>query len=355
MCEIPPSSDQSPGGDDSMLDLAIDLELERILTGTPLVLEHDFSADLPNGSARQAVAVRLGAFPGENGDSKPLEPTFRRESGTRYPTLSTWNRSSRFLTAGAGLTLALLGGFFAWKSEHTTPPIQRFATTAAQRSTIHLKDGSAILLAPSTSITVMSREVTVSGEAYFTVAPHASQPFIVRTAHAVTRVLGTRFGVREYPGERATRVVVTDGRVAVEAVDAQIPEARSHILTALTAAYVSDSGVAVQKGAGVNDYTAWTQGRLVFNERPLREVVGELSRAYGIDIRVADSALARQPMTFATSVRDVPLSQVLTLLTFTIDAHYSRRDSAFVIAPGRGVREHPTPKYHSQPEKQYGR
>jgi ferric-dicitrate binding protein FerR (iron transport regulator) len=125
-------------------------------------------------------------------------------------------------------------------------------------------------------------------------------------------------------------------------------------LTAFMAAQVSDSGIAVQRGGTVTDYTAWVQGRLVFNEVPLRDVIQELTRAYGVDIHLADPALGRHKMTLAVSVANESLSAILHDLTFTIQAHCVRDGVTYVIMSGSS-----TPAQQRKPflqqEKSYGR
>jgi len=57
--------------------------------------------------------------------------------------------------------------------------------------------------------------VNVVGEALFTVTHSASRPFVVHAGTAIVQVLGTKFDVRRYPNDRATHVLVADGRVVV--------------------------------------------------------------------------------------------------------------------------------------------
>src|SRR5690606_18071558 len=95
---------------------------------------------------------------------------------------------------------------------------REYRTAAGQRATVRLADGSTITLAPGTVVSVAAGAVTVSGEAFFVVAPTPARPFSVRTSTAHVRVLGTAFAVRHYASETSSRVVVEDGRVAVRTI-----------------------------------------------------------------------------------------------------------------------------------------
>src|SRR5690606_2562263 len=64
----------------------------------------------------------------------------------------------------------------------------------------------------------------------------------------------------------------------------------------------------------VADYTAWKDGLFVFNDTPLSEVLGQLQRWYGVDLK--DEVVP--DLHFKGGIRrDVPLSQVLAMLEAT--------------------------------------
>lgn len=70
-----------------------------------------------------------------------------------------------------------------------------------------LPDGTEAYLYASSKLTYPSvfvgntRDVVLEGEAYFKVTHDASHPFIIHTANAMTRVLGTELDVRAFHGE----------------------------------------------------------------------------------------------------------------------------------------------------------
>jgi ferric-dicitrate binding protein FerR (iron transport regulator) len=242
---------------------------------------------------------------------------------------------------------------------------QQYVTTAHQRATVTLPDGSRAVLGPQTTVHVLRRatstEVSVVGEVLFTVTHDTRAPFIVRTHHAVTRVLGTTFSVRDYDGERSARVVVADGRVAMQAarhVGAVVPQAvvPQVVLVANTLGVVTDSGqVTVTPNVSAQTYTAWTTGQLVFQDTPIPQIVAELRRAYGVDIRVSDSVLTKQTLTWTVESERYSLTQALHELTALLDAHVVQAHGVILLVPGR--REPPRPALHSPfaSEPQYGR
>jgi ferric-dicitrate binding protein FerR (iron transport regulator) len=219
-----------------------------------------------------------------------------------------------------------------------------YHTGANERATVRV--GSAIVtLAPATTITARTSdergtEVTLDGEALFTVT-------------STTRVLGTTFTVRRYTTERQTRVVVLDGRVAV---NHRGTYASDTVLSARMLAVLPDSGsMVVDRDVPVDDYTAWTNGRLVFRNTPVRSVIAEVGRTYDLDIRLADSTLSDHPLTLTIPVESQSASQVRHVLEAILDAHVTRNGRIITLVPGRASITRPDAMRLSSPEVQYGR
>jgi len=124
-------------------------------------------------------------------------------------------------------------------------------------------------------------------------------------------------------------------------------------------AQVTDSGVVIEPNGAIRDYIAWVQGRLIFKRTPLRDVVAELSRAYGVDIHIADSVLARTPIFAEVEVHRQPVAEVLGLIAASMEAHYVRDGHCYVLSSGPSVSkplDRPLfEKQIPQPEIQYGR
>jgi transmembrane sensor len=227
--------------------------------------------------------------------------------------------------------------------------LARYHTTAGQRATIRLNDGSTMVLAPATMATVTSTHIHLDGDASFDVIARPARPFIVTTRSAIVRVLGTRFRVRQYGDDVQSQVIVDAGKVGVRSTR----NARETTVSSRMHAVVTDSTVAVTQRHDASD--TWIAGQLMFERIPLQQVVHELSRAYGIRIQVSDTLLAQQRVTIEASVTTDPLITVLDDIAFVVNAHYVRADRGFVIVPGRASsRARPT-RSSSQPEKQYGK
>jgi transmembrane sensor len=224
--------------------------------------------------------------------------------------------------AGVGFVALLVGS-----PQRTPVGLREFATTVGQRETISLVDGTEVTLAPASRLRlgagydVTRREMSLDGEAYFVVAHDPDRPFVVHSANAVTEDIGTRFAIRAYHDEPLVRVVVADGAVGVRIADA--PRAQRSILTRGGVERVDASGVAaVDTGADVAPYLAWTRGELVCVNARMGDALAQLARWYGLDITLAEPALAGGTLT--ATYWDEPVGDVLQSVATAMGASVRR-------------------------------
>ena len=209
---------------------------------------------------------------------------------------------------------------------------QTVATAAGQRDSVRLADGTRVLLAPESQLTVAAgygdgkRDVELRGEAYFDVQHDEARPFTVRAGSATIRDLGTTFTVRT-SGEPGVRVVVTSGIVSIARTAAQ---SDTVVLRPGEIGTISDAGAQRQPDAIAESDTAWTRGHLVFREAPVSTVSAELRRWYGIDIRI-DSSFSSRHLTM--TVEGDSIDRVLETLALSLGAEVERQGNTAVIKP----------------------
>jgi len=177
-----------------------------------------------------------------------------------------------------------------------SPGIARtYTTTAGQRLTLTLGDGSRVTMAPQSTVTLSGdeRTVTLAGEAVFVVQPNTRAPFVVHTGVVRIRVLGTTFDIRHYPTDTGVHVAVASGKVVVSADTRQHP---SIVLTAGAIGTVTDSTAQAVVG-DVSAHTDWVNGHLVFDRAPVSDVLRALERWYGYKFRLTDPGLSGRHIT----------------------------------------------------------
>jgi ferric-dicitrate binding protein FerR (iron transport regulator) len=239
----------------------------------------------------------------------------------------------------AAAVIVAVAGAMLWRrlsepatSVVATQPLREVRTVAGQRAVLTLGDGSRVVLAPSsvlrydsTRFGVSSRELELEGEAHFTVAhmTDVSAPaFLVKTDRGVVRDIGTAFNVRAFQSEHALQVVVSAGSVML----------RERTLKRGDLARVDSAGVLdVRRGVNVDRYMAWTEGRLVFDDTPLREVIPELERWYDLDITITDASLGDRR--FVATLREGAATSALELLAISLNLRIERHGRAVTLSP----------------------
>ncbi|MFK0311568.1 FecR family protein [Pseudomonas sp. NPDC090233] len=222
----------------------------------------------------------------------------------------------------AGIAVVALGlGWSGWQHQRLNHQ-DHLQTAFGERRQVELPDGSQLELNGGTQLQVDfsagRRHIQLSaGEAMFIVAHDSSRPFVVDTAQGSVTVTGTRFDVRLDP--TATRVAVEQGSVRVQGKDASLAQ-----LTAGLGASIDAQGkVAPPYAVNAAALTAWRQGKLVFDNATLAEVVAEASRYRAQPLRVAPGKVAQMRLssTFSTDDTDALLRALPSILPVAIKTH----------------------------------
>jgi len=91
----------------------------------------------------------------------------------------------------------------------------------------------------------------------------------------------------------------------------------------------SAGGARVRRDINVSIQLAWTEGTLVFAAVPVDDVIAQINRWYGIDVRLGSRALAQQR--FSGSYHNQSDSLVLRELALAIGARVTRRGGSVVL------------------------
>ncbi len=218
------------------------------------------------------------------------------------------------VTAGAALVAIRL-----WTQEGEVATAQEFTTPNGGRATVRLADGSTVVLGPASKLSLSRRfgrprrEVVLTGEAYFQVFHDVSHPFVVRAGSAVTQVLGTQFDVRAYPEAGTVRVVVAEGRVSFAS---RTQPRQPAVLLPGDLGELSAGGAVTRRRVDPAIFLGWRQGILTFDDTPLNEVVAELVRWYGVQVRIGDPSLRSRRIT--ASFRDQSVDEVTAVIAASL-------------------------------------
>jgi transmembrane sensor len=206
--------------------------------------------------------------------------------------------------------------------------LRQATTDRGQKLKIELLDGTQVTLNANTRLEFPeqfegnTREVYLTGEAYFQVAHDTAHPFIVHTSVANTRVLGTSFNVRLTSDNRA-EITLVEGKVDVGGVILK-PNQQA----------IARSGTPVEvRDVNVEAFVDWKDNILRFDNMPLGDAVAVLQDWYGVDITLEDPALAA--CTINATYRKETLKNVLTSISYMLKLTY-QQDGNKIVLQGHG-------------------
>ena len=242
------------------------------------------------GDLETAALVAEAKKHHETDNVVPLPSRFGRRSPPAGSAAVFFARPWPALAASLVAGIAVWAIYLGWHSPVT------FQTVVGEQRSFALQDGSIVFLNTNSKVRVgwlpAQRHIElVRGEARFKVAKDARRPFIVATATAAVRAVGTVFNVRAEPF--STQVAVLEGQVDVtKEASIAIPSVAPVRLGAGERAAVSSLGIQTDTGPPIESVMAWTERRLVFRDQPLDVVVHEFNRYRTHPLILDDPALA---------------------------------------------------------------
>lgn len=178
-----------------------------------------------------------------------------------------------------------------------------YATRTGERRMLELADGSRVWLNSDSSLSVdfgpQQRRLRLhSGEALFEVAKDAARPFIVEARGGEVRAVGTRFDVDSRGPQ--VRVDVTEGVVQVNSAGS----APVRLSAGERLSYREAAAPEPVQPLDLSSASAWQRGKLIFNQRPLGEVLDELERYLPGRIVLTDGALRQHKVSGVFDLKD---------------------------------------------------
>lgn len=201
-------------------------------------------------------------------------------------------RGATWLSAAFGAALVMAGALWLagpWTNGAVTPELI-ISTAPGETRTFSLSDGSSVQLSGDTALTVQmtseQRKVHMGqGEAFFTVTPDSTRPFVVTAAGGHVQVLGTAFDLSET--RDGLELAVHHGRVAFSSGQQFAPTIE---VAAGERADMRD-GIASAVRPFDPSNGDWRSGWLQTDGVTLAALAQRLNRGFGVSVSV-DPALA---------------------------------------------------------------
>ncbi|MCZ2459095.1 MAG: FecR domain-containing protein [Chitinophagales bacterium] len=230
------------------------------------------------------------------------------------------------LIAGIIMTALYFSNFFDRTEWNTVAADQdNLKFTLPDHTEITLRKGSSIRFPEN--FDTKERRTELTGEAYFEVRRDSSRPFRVYTAHSMVEVLGTTFLVRSI--DSLDQVVVSSGKVLFAV---RKDKTRELILTKNQKASLEKNVLTKDTILNTN-YLAWENGRLIFNNNSLKQVVEDISHLYTIRIRLSPGIEQKAGnITIKAEFNNEPVEQVMEELMLMTGLKITKDNGNYIFS-----------------------
>ncbi len=270
----------------------------------------------------------------------------------QYNTLNAWQkvnasvaRSARrrlFVISSrvaAAVVILVVSAFALWQLGSNHNSLTEFSTAMndVSKPVLVLPDGTNVTVNRNSKIsypekfTGNTREVTLSGEAFFQVTPNPDKPFIIHANGASVKVLGTSFNVYAYGNEPIVEVLVKTGKVELLGKNAGTVSSSVLLMPGEKGVFVKAKGeTAKQQEPNFNNFS-WLTNEIEFDNTPLPEVVATINRAFPVKVETAAGVDQNLHLT-ATFNQQKP-EYILDVLALTLNLRLEKaQDNHYIIS-----------------------
>jgi ferric-dicitrate binding protein FerR (iron transport regulator) len=246
----------------------------------------------------------------------------------------------------------------------TTPNGTRSELVLADGTQVWLNAGSTLRYDPDYSY--KSREVELTGEAYFQVKKNTSKPFTVKSAGLVIKALGTSFNVKAYPDDQELTATLVEGKITVEG-KVRSKEKFKYTLNPGQNLVLLKSAENLHQGMGdqataedqviqeaVNQpqeirqielernvrtelYTSWKDRRWIIEQESFNNLAIMLERRYNVKFLFDPSQLS--DLSFSGTIENETLEQVLKILQLSAPVNYKLGKGEVTIEMDQSLKE----------------
>ncbi|SMC97934.1 FecR family protein [Pedobacter nyackensis] len=263
----------------------------------------------------------------------------------------------RFYGIAASFFIVLLTGLIYFNFQKTTKPIiyaQAYVSEKGERKKITLADGSLVYLNSDSKLEIdedfnkRTRNVRLSGEAFFDVKHDQERPFKVSTKWYKIIVLGTAFNVKSYANEKKSEATLVRGVIRLEdnelkgssvilrrgqkivymppfVTDESSHDIPSHSVDVLPKLEVTNLTMFDHKVVE----SAWIDNDMVFSNKTFLDIKPLLERWFNIEIIFQDKDI--ENTVYTASFKNEDLHTILTKLQQVKHFDFEQKGGRIII------------------------
>jgi ferric-dicitrate binding protein FerR (iron transport regulator) len=205
------------------------------------------------------------------------------------------------------------------------------ATPRGGQYQLVLNDGSKVWLNSASSLSFpavfkgKTREVEITGEAYFEVAKNAKMPFKVKVNNTVVEVFGTHFNIMAYNDEAEMTTTLLEGSVKIS------NKQYTNMLKPGQQATINHNGpIRVTDEPDADDAIAWKEGIFQFRDADLEAIMRQAARWYDVQVSFAGKIPSKE---FTGRIsRNVKASELMGMLKY-MGVNFKIEDKHITVLP----------------------
>ncbi len=177
-------------------------------------------------------------------------------------------------------------------------------TNPGMTTSIVLPDSSVVYLNSESSLRYPSsfhgntRQVELIGEAYFDVTKNLKKRFIVSTLHhSKIEVYGTKFNVEAYAKDDRISATLVNGKIGFLFDDNSGATQKIDLPPSHKLIYIPTTGEAKVYQTSCESETAWKEGKIVFNNTSMEDILRMLSKRYNVEFVVKNKKIKEYAFT----------------------------------------------------------
>lgn len=267
---------------ESYLSDLIDNDGETILPGTE---DKEIDHDIPSGEMYDEIKKRI-----------------------------RWQSKKRFFFNVAAILIPFIliaGIYFELNSRvdlFSTSEYDEIYVPAGEQLQFMFQDGSRVCLNSESRLRyprkfgLTERKIELDGQGFFDISKNKSRPFIVDMHALKVKVKGTTFDAKAYENEESIMISLEEGSVALESSRFKtfdIQPGEQVIYNRKTGRYQ------IIRPQEISNTSAWKEKKLVFEDRPINEVLIILGRTFATSFDITDQAVLKYNITLTTEKKEL--------------------------------------------------
>lgn len=210
--------------------------------------------------------------------------------------------------------------------------LRQVKTKNGENKYILLPDSSKVWLNAGSTLQVaenfnqQTREVFLSGEAFFDVKHDDKKIFRVHTADITTTVLGTAFNIKAYADAQNVIVAVSRGKVKVSRGKETAVLIKGQ---QIKLAYQSKTPV-IQKQIDTLEIASWQVDNFMYEDVTLSEIINDLQRIYNVKIELLNKDMGNIHLTTSFK-KSKGIDEVLLVISKLTDTKIIKEKNKYLI------------------------